>query len=213
MSINKPLILIMLSLLLLAVTANAYERLEFQDGLADKWHPGAFCIPCHYTLLGDEKAKAISNNCFKCHAHRPKDAKGGYEVDMTNILELHKDIVCIRCHVGTKNQVNMTATDFHMIKSKIACEICHTSANGTYLKPPTTRCSACHGIDPHVVHGKKLEKICVACHGEFGEEYIKASEETMKPPSILEPEPVIKGYTTIGEFMSKIIESVVQMIR
>lgn len=212
--INNILIfsLILVSLVLLAKSAYAYERVEFKDGLTEKWHPGGYCIPCHYTLLGTEKARAISYNCYKCHDLRPKDAKSKYEIDMTKVYDIHKDIVCIRCHVGIKDEKNVTAADFHRIMSKTACLSCHTFDNGTYIKPQKTKCSDCHGGDPHIVHGKKVENMCTACHGEeFGEKYVKPPAALI--PSIGKPEVSIKEVPTIGGFISKIIESLIRIIR
>ena len=205
-----------LIVIVLSGSAKAYERPEFKDGLADKWHPGNFCIPCHYSLMSKEKAQAISSGC-KCHDYKPKDAVGKYKVDMTKIFDIHKDIVCIRCHVGIKNQENVTAMDFHRIMSNTPCLSCHTFVNNTYQKPQKTNCSDCHGGDPHVVHGNRLEKMCVACHGEFGENYTNKTIEIsgkMNTPSIVETEAINTGeYPTIAEFLSRIFKSIAQVIK
>ncbi len=210
---SKKNILIFSSLMvffvLVITSANAYQRPEFTDGLTDKWHPGGYCIPCHYTLVGTEKAQAISTGCT-CHEIAPKKVENGgvYKINMTKVLDIHKDIVCIRCHIGMKNEANVTAVDFHRVMSKTACLDCHTFQNGTYLKPQKTKCSDCHGGDPHVVHGKRLDKMCVACHGEFADKYVSK----MGPPSALNKSvTVTKEYPTIGEFMTRIIESLMRM--
>lgn len=202
-------VIILISIIFIPASAGDYKRPEYTDGLEEKWHPGGYCIPCHYTLLGNEKARAISLGCEKCHVYRPKGAESGLKIDMSKVYDVHKDIVCIRCHVGIKD--NMTSVDFHMIKSKMACETCHTVANGTYLKPPTTKCSNCHSSDPHVVHGKRVENLCVACHGEFGEKYVKPPAALVPSPG--KPEVAVEAFPTIGEFMSKIIESLIRIIR
>ncbi len=197
---------IIILLIIFSGYADAYERPEFKDGLADKWHPGSFCIPCHYTLLSSEKAQSISRSC-KCHDYKPKNAERSYQVDMSKIFDIHKNAICIRCHI--KATGNITASDFHRAMSNVACLRCHTYSNGTYLKPQKTACSECHGGgDPHIVHDKRLGKMCVACHGSFGEKYIKKL-----PPKIrvsLEQQNIsaaVKEYPSIGEFIIKIIHA------
>jgi hypothetical protein len=194
---------------ILATPANAYERPQFKDGLTDSWHPGAYCIPCHYTLLGTDNARSISNGCT-CHDYKPKNAQG-LKVDMTRIFDIHKDIVCIKCHVGNKDGDAVKAADFHRIMSNVSCLSCHTFMNDTYQRPQKTKCSDCHGGDPHVVHGKRLEKMCVACHGEFGETY---AGQKLSIPSAPKPQAAASvEYTTIGQVISKIIDSLLQIIR
>ncbi len=214
-SIKKILIFLIFSfflvslVLLLQKPAIAYERPAFRDGLTDKWHPGAYCIPCHYTLLDAEQARAISNGC-KCHYIGPRDPQNKYKVDMTKVFDIHKDIVCIKCHVGNKDENNVTEADFHRVMSKVACLSCHTFENGTYQKPQKTKCSDCHGGDPHVVHGSRIQQMCVACHGEFGQNYAASlglptgSNQSVVPT---------KEYPTIGEIMSRIIDSLMGLLR
>jgi len=216
---NKTIVLILfiiiVSSVLLSHQASAYERLQFTDGLTSAWHPGSFCIPCHYTLLGDERAKQISSGCTRtCHANRDKDSQSVYKIDMSKISLIHKNILCIRCHVGTKSGRNVTAVDFHRVMSKTECLSCHTFENGSYVKPKKSGCSDCHGSDPHVVHGKRLEKMCEACHGEFAMKYINKLE---LPPgasntslaSIMKKSETIKEYSTIGEIITGIIKSLI----
>ncbi len=208
LSVKKILIFsfILVSFVLLPKPANAYERPVFSDGLTDKWHPGAYCIPCHYTLLDVEQARAISNGC-KCHYIGPRNPEGKYKVDMTPIFDLHKDIVCIKCHVGNKEGNNVTEADFHRVMNKVACLSCHTFENGTYQKPQKTKCSDCHGGDPHVVHGDRIQKMCVACHGEFGENYADQLKLTSAPNQ----SQTTKEYPTIGEIMTRIIGSLAHL--
>lgn len=214
-------VLIMIFFILLAMPVNAYERPEYKDGLENNWHPGSFCIPCHYTLLGNERASSISTGCTKtCHAQAnwPKDSKSKYFVDITKISKIHKEILCIKCHVGSKSGINVTAVDFHMVMSKTDCMECHTYVNGTYMKPEKTRCSDCHAGDPHVVHGNRLEKMCVACHGKFGENYVNNSGGTNEKLKLSSPlnasrAKTLTEYPTLGQFMSKIIESIMQILR
>ncbi|HEY9204675.1 MAG TPA: hypothetical protein VIO58_02045 [Candidatus Methanoperedens sp.] len=201
--------LITVFILIAAFPSNAYERPAFKDGLVDKWHPGGYCIPCHYTLLNVEDAQKISNGC-KCHEYRPKNVESGYKVDMTQILDIHKDTVCIRCHVGTKSQANLTAGDFHLVMSKTPCLSCHTYVNGTYLKPEKTRCSECHSGDPHVVHGDRLEKMCEACHGDFAEKYVNNTGPISFAPSVIK-EPTVEERFTVGEFIAKILQSLLRI--
>ncbi len=204
-------------MILIAGRANAYERPEFTDGLISNWHPGSFCIPCHYTLLGNERAREISEGCSQtCHGsgNRPKDATSNYKVDMTKISKIHKDIICIKCHVSTKSEQNVTAVDFHRVMSKTACLTCHTFVNGTYVKPQKTSCSDCHGGNPHVVHGKRIDRMCVACHGEFGEKYIGKlelpSNVSNMSQTIKKSEVGVKEYPTIGMIITRIIESLLR---
>ncbi len=201
-------------------SALAYERPAFTDGLAAKWHPGNFCIPCHYTVAGTEKAKAIDRNCENCHKYRYNNSFfNTKKIDMTYIVNIHSDMVCIRCHVGLKSQNNITAADFHRIMSKTACLSCHTYENGTYVKPLKNKCSDCHSGDPHVAHGEKLEKMCEACHGEFGEQYVNKSispEDKMNAPSSLNStiaKSDIFEYSSLGQFLMKLIEQFTQIMR
>ena len=193
----------------LAISVNAYQRPEYTDGLTDKWHPGAYCIPCHYTLLSTDKAQSISNGC-KCHDYIPKSAENKYKVDMTQIFNIHEDIVCIRCHVGVKEGTNVTAADFHRIMNKETCMTCHTYENGTIQKPLKTKCSDCHSGDPHVVHGKRLEKMCETCHGDFAKNYVGI--KTISPISA-KPEAAVREYTTVGQIISNLVESFLQIFR
>ncbi len=211
-TLAKQILIFLFITLLFSIAVDAYERPQFKDGLTDAWHPGSYCIPCHYTLIGPEKAQNISNGC-KCHDYTPKGSEGTLKVDMKQIFDIHKDIVCIRCHVGMKEENNVTAADFHRVMSKTACLSCHTYANGTIQKPIKTSCSDCHGGDPHVVHGDKLDKMCVACHGEFADKYVN-------PPSALRPSlsqqpavAAVKEYPTIAQFIGRLIGSLMQMVR
>ena len=211
--IKRTLIISVLIILVssLAISVNAYERPEYRDGLTDKWHPGAYCIPCHYTLLSTDKAQSISSGC-KCHDYRPKNIEDKYSVDMKQIFNIHKDIVCIRCHVGVKDGTNVTAADFHRIMSKQACMTCHTYENGIIQKPLKTNCSDCHSGDPHVVHGKRLERMCETCHGDFAKNYV--GNKTISPVSVsTRPEAAVKEYPTIGQIISNLVESVMQIFR
>lgn len=213
------------SLILMAGIAYAYESPEFTDGLTARWHDGAKCIPCHYTLLGNERAREISINCANtCHdkEHRPKNAVRSSEIDTKWISEIHKDIVCIKCHVGTKSSVNVTAVDFHRVMSKTQCSSCHTFENGIYMKPKKTNCSECHGGNPHVVHGNKIDRMCVACHGEYGENIEKLAEQNPElrlPIGVnmtsrnISMEVVKTEYVTIGQLMTKIIGSLINILR
>jgi hypothetical protein len=207
-------------------SANDYKRPEYTDGLENKWHSGSLCIPCHYTLLGDEKAKAISTACTKtCHARSnwPEEGGGGWKIDISNISNIHKDILCIRCHVGTKIEANLTAVDFHRVMSKTGCMECHTVENGNYRKPEKTLCSECHAADPHVVHGDRLERMCVACHGStFAQSYINKSIKltgNIQLPSVLNESSKLNEsqnvaeYPTIGQLMTRIIEMLIRIIR
>ena len=202
----------------LSQPADGYERPQFKDGLASKWHSGSFCLPCHYMLLGTKNASDISKNCIKCHQYVPKNPTRNKEIDMTKIFGIHQDIVCIKCHVGPNADENLTAADFHSTMSKIPCLGCHVLKNGIYEKPPKTQCSACHSADPHVVHDNRLEKMCEACHGEFGANYSVPSPSTgaiSNQSEIRSRESLSIGgqYPTIGQLISRIIESLIQITR
>lgn len=200
-------------ILFITYQVSAYQRPEFKDGLVGRWHPGALCISCHYSLSTTEKAQSISAGC-RCHdkIYIPKDAKSVYEVDNSKILDLHKNIICVRCHISTKkNEANFQ--DLHDIKKRLECTQCHVVENTTIKIPEKKKCFECHGGDPHVVHSNKTEKLCPACHGEFGERYIEntllTSEKEMIPTILAKNETVVvKEYPTIIEFVTSIIKSI-----
>lgn len=211
------LFIMVLFLILIAEPANAYERPEFTDGLTNKWHPGSYCIPCHYTLLSSEKATEISQGCKKsCHSLKPKNGRK-YEVDMGLVSNIHEDKICIRCHIGSKDESSITASDFHRIMSNVACLDCHRSEDGTYVKPQKTRCSDCHDGGPHVVHGTKVESICEACHGEYGRKYLstleipKALNITLMNATLNKQEEVKDEFPTLGQFVTRLIESFIKV--
>lgn len=185
--------------------SSAYERPVYDQALTAPWHPGSYCIPCHFSLMDKEKAQSISNGC-KCHDYRPNGTTGGYKVNMTKIYDIHKDIICIRCHIGMKGQDNVTAQDFHRIMP-IACSNCHNYTGGTYQIPEKTKCSDCHADgNPHVVHGNKIDKLCIACHGEeFANKYVNQTIITDKGMVILPVNNTIREYPTITEFLVKLI--------
>lgn len=200
-------------ILFITYQATAYQRSEFKDGLVGRWHPGALCISCHYSLSTTEKAQSISAGC-KCHdkIYIPKDAKNVYEVDNSKILDLHKDIICVRCHIGVKNR-EASSQDLHYIKKRLECTQCHESENATVKLPEKKKCFECHNADPHVVHSNNTEKLCPACHGEFGERYIEnallTSEKDMLPTMLAKNETVvIKEYPTIVDFVMSILKSI-----
>ncbi len=211
--------LVMFFLILTASHANAYERPVYKDGLDAKWHPGRICLPCHYTILSDAEAKEISRGCSTyCHnsKNRPKDSNKKYELDMSKIIDLHKDVMCIRCHAGVKNENNITATDFHRIMSKTGCMSCHRYENGTYIKPEKTKCSDCHASDPHVVHGKKAEQMCVLCHGDFVQNFTSipvVQGQVLEKADNLTNEKTTTESPTIGQFISSMIDSLIKIIR
>lgn len=195
-------------------TYSAYERPEFKDGLASNWHPGAYCIPCHYSLMSIEKAKNISIACKNCHVDmRAKEkGKGKYDVDTDKIFNIHKDIVCIRCHIGTKDQKDVNAQDFHRIMP-IACTNCHNYTNGTYQKPDKKNCSDCHMKgDPHVIHGDKVERMCTACHGEqFANKYVNGTfampGQNVSARMLNEK----REYPTVVNFLGKILQTLLKI--
>lgn len=218
MNKNVFILLSALSIILLmnVITNNAtaYERPAFSDGLTDRWHPGALCITCHYVLNSKERAQSISNGC-KCHAdYALKNTEGYKKINMSKIFDYHKNIICVKCHVGTnKNQT--LPQDIHRVMNNISCLKCHTMDNGIIKRPEKTKCFECHGGDPHVVHKNKVERVCPACHGEFGERYVsrilKESEMSMVPPAVLNATNMSinkkREYTTIVDFLMNIINS------
>jgi hypothetical protein len=126
---------------------------------------------------------------------------------MTKIYDIHKDTMCIRCHIGMKDQQDVTAQDFHRIMP-IACSNCHKYTNGTYQVPEKKNCSACHADgNPHVVHGKKIEVLCVACHGEdFANKYVgKTINITDKGIVMLPGNATVRVYPTITEFLGNML--------
>lgn len=209
------IIIVIFAIKLVGTNANAYEMPVSNDGLAERWHPGALCIQCHYSLAGKEKAQSISTGC-KCHSveYVPKDAVSSYTVNKTKILELHQKIVCARCHIGVKDR-DITVQDLHELKKgKVACTKCHVIDNGTIIIPEKKQCYECHGGDPHIVHGNKTEELCIGCHGDFGERYLNRtlkSAEMSAVPDILKKNETImaKESTTIYDFLANIIKSII----
>lgn len=201
------LILIILILFYSPDISAAYQRVSFDDGLYAQWHPGAFCIPCHYALTSLEKAQSISAGC-QCHNYRPNGETTGYKVDMANITELHKDIICIRCHIGMKDQQSVSAQDFHRIMP-IACSNCHTYLNGTIQIPEKKNCSDCHANgNPHVVHGAKIGQLCIACHGEeFAKKYPNNTFVVTEGNVSIKPEIVVES-PTITNFIYKLLQMI-----
>jgi hypothetical protein len=205
-----------ISFVLISGIGNAYERPEFTDGLTADWHPGSFCIPCHYTLASTERAKEISSGCT-CHSqeYMDKNSTSSFKIDMSKIFTIHKNIICIRCHVGEKSKDNITAADIHRVMSKTPCSSCHVFANGTYLKPQKTGCSDCHGGDPHVVHGARLDKMCVACHGDFGEKYanklvLPYNATNISLSVITKQQNTLNQFPTIGQILTGIIQALIR---
>lgn len=218
----KPIFIICILIILLAFlsgSAYAYESPEYKDGLFQSWHRANLCIPCHYMLAGTAKAQAISNSCENCHKYRIKGATAANDrkIEMSNIENIHTNMVCIKCHVGLKAGTNITAADFHRVMSKTACLECHAFDNGTYIKPLKTRCSDCHSGSPHVVHGDRLNKMCVACHGENIEKFITTNPEVAgKMISLSGQNATIvdkSEYPTLGEFIIKLIEQFTKILR
>lgn len=217
---NSYIIFIVLILIfLLPDPVNAYESPEYKDGLSQSWHRANLCIPCHYMLAGTAKAQAISNSCENCHKYRIKGATAANDrkIEMSNIENIHTNMVCIKCHVGLKAGTNITAADFHRVMSKTACLECHAFDNGTYIKPLKTKCSDCHSGSPHVVHGDRLNKMCVACHGENIEKFITTNPEVAgKMISLSGQNATIvdkSEYPTLGEFIIKLIEQFTKILR
>jgi len=220
-NIKKVFIMFILIILVFLSTssANAYESPEYKDGLFQSWHRANLCIPCHYMLGGTAKAQTISNSCENCHKYRIKGATAANDrkIDMSYIENLHTDMVCIKCHVGLITENNMTAADFHRVMSKTACLSCHTFENGTYIKPLKTKCSDCHSGSPHVVHGNKLNKMCVACHGEDMGKFINMNSEEMSRIMLVQGQNTtiedISEYPTIGQFIINLIEQFTKILR
>jgi len=210
---------IVILIILLPGSANAYESPEYKDGLFQSWHRANLCIPCHYMLAGTAKAQAISNSCKNCHQYNVKGATAANDrkIEMSNIEKIHTDMVCINCHVGPGTGTNITAADFHRVMSKTACLECHAFDNGTYIKPLKTRCSDCHSGNPHVVHGDRLNKMCIACHGENIEKFISLNPEVaVKMMSLPGQNATIvdrSEYPTLGEFIIKLIEQFTKILR
>jgi hypothetical protein len=204
--INVLSILIISFYGLVSISSAAYERPAYDQALTAPWHPGSYCIPCHFSLMDSGTAQKISNTC-KCHDYKPAGSTGGYTINMTKIYDIHKDIMCIRCHIGMKSQQNVTAQDFHRIMP-IACSNCHNYTNGTIQIPEKKNCSDCHADgNPHIVHGKKVEVLCVACHGEeFANKYInRPIQITDKGIVTLSGNVTVREYPTITGYLSNIL--------
>lgn len=202
------------TILFITYQVAAYQRSEIKDGLIGRWHPGALCISCHYSLSTTEKAQSISAGC-KCHdkIYIPKEAKNVYEIDNSKIFDLHKNIICVRCHISTKKD-DANFQDLHSIKSRLKCTQCHVVENATVKIPEKKKCFECHNGDPHVAHSNKTEKLCPVCHGEFGERYIENnllnSEKEMLPIILVKNESVVvKEYPTLVDFVINIVKSII----
>jgi hypothetical protein len=210
-SVEKRFVCKMLSVLIisfysLVLLSSAYERPAYDQALTAPWHPGGFCIPCHFSLMERTTAEKISNTC-RCHDYRPAGEISGYNINMTKIYDIHKDTMCIRCHIGMKDQKDVTAQDFHRIMP-IACSNCHKFTNGTYQVPEKKNCSDCHADgNPHIVHGAKIEVLCVACHGEdFANKYVDKAINVTDIGLVLLPVNVtVRVYPTITEFIGNMI--------
>lgn len=209
----KIIYIVAISFYALVSVSAAYERPAVDTALTAPWHPGGYCIPCHYSLMTLDKAKNISNTCG-CHNLRPAGQTSGYKIDMSKIYGIHNNIICIRCHIGMKNQDGVTAQDFHRIMP-IACSNCHTYTNGTIQIPDKKNCSDCHADgNPHVVHGNKIETLCVACHGEdFASKYTSGivsipnnNGTTAKPVGVS-----FTDYPTITRFLYKIFGTIMKI--
>jgi hypothetical protein len=204
---------------LIPVPVNAYESPEYKDGLFQRWHRANLCIPCHYMLAGKAKAQGISGSCANCHQYHVEGftVANDRKINMTGIENLHTDMVCIKCHAGSKSGPNITAADFHRIMSKTACMSCHTFENGTYIKPLKTKCSECHSGSPHVVHGTKLDKMCVACHGEVIGKFINTTPEEAANIMLISGQNTtiaqIQEYPSIGQFIIQLIEQFMKILR
>jgi len=207
-TIILPMIMMMILFYgFVSIASSAYERTAYDQALTASWHPGSYCIPCHFSIMDVKKAQNLSNTC-RCHEYRPVGKSSGYSVNMTTIYNMHKDIICIRCHIGMKNQQNVTAQDFHRIM-QIDCSNCHKYVNGTYQIPEKKNCSDCHADgNPHIVHGTKINRLCIACHGEeFAKKYINKTIEISDKGMVILPSNVTieREYPTITEFLGKIL--------
>lgn len=210
-SVEKRFIYNILSILIISFyslvpISSAYERPAYDQALAAQWHPGSFCIPCHFSLMDQGTAAKISNTC-KCHDYRPEGQTSGYKINMTKIYDIHKDTMCVKCHIGMKDQKDVTAQDFHRIMP-IACSNCHNYTNGSYQVPQKKNCSDCHADgNPHIVHGKKIEILCVACHGEeFANKYVgKVINVTDIGMVLLPVNATVRVYPTITEFLGSML--------
>ncbi len=191
---------------ILIINSDAYERPEYDNALVAPWHTGGYCVPCHYSLMDIKKARDISTGC-KCHDFQKKGAESKYIVEMTKIVGIHKDIICVRCHIGIKSEDEITAQEFHRIMP-IDCKNCHNQSEGTYVIPEK-KCSACHmNGDPHLVHGNKIEKICTACHGtEFAGKYV-GKKLNVSAEGISVQSEIIREYPTIVKYIDNIIKMV-----
>lgn len=206
-NLNNLLAILIISFYgLVSISSAAYERPAYDQALTAPWHPGSFCIPCHFSLADKTTAQKISNGCV-CHNYRPQGVTEGYSVNMTKIYDIHKDIICIRCHIGMKGQQDVTAQDFHRIMP-IACSNCHSYNNGTYQIPEKKKCSDCHADgNPHVAHGNKINKLCIACHGEeFANKYVNRTIEISAQGMVVIPgNKTTIEYPTITDIIGRIL--------
>lgn len=187
-------------------TVPVYERPKIpDDGLMMQWHDGAFCLSCHYSLMDAGNATKISYTC-KCHDYRPKGVTRGYKVDSAKILDIHKDIICIRCHIGTKGSRNASFEDYHSIHKKEDCTTCHQYPNGSIQIPEKRNCSDCHASgNPHVVHTDHVERLCIPCHGEyFAKKFIGKEINVSTIGNITVKSIEVREYPTITRVLDRI---------
>ncbi|MCW7078513.1 MAG: hypothetical protein OCU22_05240 [Canidatus Methanoxibalbensis ujae] len=181
--------------------------------LTGSWHPAPECVQCHVSLLSTEELRAKLGTC-NCH-NKKYSTSGG--IDMQKIREsAHGIKVCIDCHIGTglMDHTNISSDKFHRAHQDVRCESCHLKEGSSEpFVPEVSECDACHGRDPHMVHGNKTTDLCVVCHGAFGEKY---KREGIIPPEIggrNESEQKAPPFPTISQMFKNIMSGLSGFIR
>ncbi len=164
-NLKRSLIVATFTLILLATPS--YALYEKYRGLMANWHEAKICMPCHINTLMGSKLESFLT-CTPCH-NPNLNLK-----NMQQLEKIHEVNLCIKCHVGSEYDEKNLGIHVHDPHYKLECSTCHGDVAS---KPDMRLCTDCHGKNPHAVHGRILDEICVACHGEKIKGYLPPTEE------------------------------------
>ena len=167
MSKNLRRSLIIISITAFVLTTPSYALYEKYRGIMSDWHKAKICMPCHINTLPEKDAERFLR-CTPCHNPQLNLR------DQKQLEEIHDVDICIKCHVGSEYNKKNLGIRVHDPHYKLSCEKCHGDVGS---KPDVNLCTDCHGSNPHEVHGRVLDEICVACHGEKIKDYLPPTEE------------------------------------
>lgn len=153
-----------------------YEKYK---GILSQWHKARICMPCHINTLSGEELDKFTR-CSPCH---------NQNINLKNqeqILEIHGNDVCIKCHVGSQYDTKTIGLKIHTPHKNLNCSKCH-GGDSRISKPDRNMCIDCHGSNPHSVHSKILDEICFDCHSENMKDYLpEINKETLTSQGIVE---------------------------